>query len=112
LLELLRVDSVPDRHEIIIYLARLFIGRSYWDVHQNSANSRHEVSKPEFPETLRRELSWVETTRQAVRAGKDIYIGLLRTNNRGLQPAAAYLLGLIGEDESEVLEAIAECSEQ
>jgi hypothetical protein len=110
-LQLLKSEVVPNRHEILIYLARLFLGRSYWDVHKQLTSSLHEAAKPQFAETLRTELSWVDATKQAIRTGKETYLQLLQAKDIGSRIAAAYLLGLIGESENEVLEAIAGNSE-
>jgi len=112
LLQLLQAQAVPDKYQIIIYLARLFSGRSYWDAHKDLKTSRYEVSKPDFQGTLRRELSCVEATKDAIRAGNRTYMQLLRAEEVGLRIAAAYLLGLIGESENAVLEAITESSER
>jgi hypothetical protein len=110
-LQLLKFEAVPNKHEILIYLARLFVGRSYWDVHKELTSSRQEVTKPQFAETLRIELSWVDATKQAIRTGKETYLQLLQAKDSGSRISTAYLLGLIGESEDETLEAIAESSE-
>jgi len=73
-LQLLKSEVVPNKHEILIYLARLFLGRSYWDVHKELTSSLQEVTKPQFAETLRTELSWVDATKQAIRTGKKTYL--------------------------------------
>jgi hypothetical protein len=110
-LQLLKSEKVPGKQEILIYLARLFLGRSYWDVHKDLTSSRQEVAKPQFAETLRTELSWVDATKQAIRVGRETYLQLLQGRDIGPRIAAAYLLGLIGESENEILEQIAESSE-
>ena len=112
LLKLLVLKSVSNRYELLLYLARLFNGRSYIDVHKDLKTSPHEVAKPDSQERLRMELSWVEATREAVRAGHDTYLKLLREGDRGLQLAAAHLLGLIGETDHVILETIAEIAER
>jgi hypothetical protein len=110
-LQLLELEKVSSKQETLIYLARLFIGRSYWDVHKDLTSSRQKVTEPQFAERLRKELSWVDATKQAVRSGREIYLQLLKGKDTGTRIAAAYLLGLIGESENEVLEAIATSSE-
>src|SRR5438094_198378 len=59
LIRLLEAPAVPDKQRILLYLAMLFIGRSFWDVHKSTSILRGEVSKPGFEEKLKAELECV-----------------------------------------------------
>jgi hypothetical protein len=105
-LELLRQPATPAKHEILVFLALLFAGKSYWDVHQHLTTSAAEVRTPDFQQRVERELSWVEATKNAVVKGKDSYLELLKRGVEGDKIAAAYLLGLIGDSDFDTLEEI------
>jgi hypothetical protein len=47
-LELLRQPATPGKHDVLAFLALLFTGRSYWDIHQHTALLQSEVGKPGF----------------------------------------------------------------
>lgn len=117
LIRLLEVQAVPDKQRILIYLAMLFTGRSYWSVHKSVSILKDEISKPGFDERLKAELEWVAATKAAVNAGRDIYVQQLHEVAIEPKIAAAYLLGLIGEGDDEderelsILEEIAKSCE-
>ena len=117
LIRLLEAPAVPDKQRILLYLAMLFIGRSFWDVHKSTSILRGEVSKPGFEEKLKAELECVAAAKAAINAGREIYVQQLHEIAVEPKIAAAYLLGLIGEDDGEderelsVLEEIARSCE-
>lgn len=105
-IRLLEAEDLPDRHRILLYLALLFTGRSYWDVHKEQTIRREEIVKSEFPEMLQKELSWVEATKKAIREGRQTYAQSLQSRDVRLKIAAAYLLGLIDDGENRALEKV------
>ena len=115
-IRLLEVESLPQKHRILLYLADLFCGRSYLDVHMSISNT--EVSKPDFRPRLEAELANVNATKTAVRAGLETYVRQLHRPEAEPKIAAAYLLGLIGDraDDGQrdlsIEEEIAKCCEE
>ncbi len=89
----------------------------FWDVHKSTSILRGEVSKPGFEEKLKAELECVAAAKAAINAGREIYVQQLHEIAVEPKIAAAYLLGLIGEDDGEderelsVLEEIARSCE-
>ncbi len=104
--------ETPERHKVIVFLAFLFCGRSYWDVHQHNIPGRKTISDDELSEALSAELSWVEATKRAVLASTDLYFRLLRAEESGVRTASAYLLGLIGNSDLETIEEVCRATEQ
>ena len=111
-LELLKEPTVPSKHRILGYLALLFTGRSYWDVHQHLRIAQDMVKQPGFQAKLENEVKWVEATKQAVTAGKDVYVAILQGDTSGARIGAAYLLGLIHADDLETIEEVIKSAEQ
>ena len=105
-MELLKIPDAPAKHEVLAFLALLFNGQSYWDVHQHLKVSNEEVRQPDFQQKLRKELRWVTATKDAVTAGKNIYLQLLQDADPGSRIAAAYLLGVIRATDLDTLEEI------
>jgi hypothetical protein len=104
-IRLLRANQLSDKAEVLAYLAALFNGKGYWEVH----GKRSRLDKPapaELERLLVQEKSWVETTRSAIRSGRKTYFRLLNSADLRTQKASAYLLGLIGETNLEVIEEI------
>jgi hypothetical protein len=97
--------------EILVYLALLFAGRSYWDVHKHLKVSGQMVNQPDFKQQLQRELHWVEATKEAISRGKEQYVRLLTEADPGTRIAAAYLLGVIGAIDVDTLEEITRAAE-
>ncbi|RAL24198.1 HEAT repeat domain-containing protein [Thermoflavimicrobium daqui] len=95
LLELLEYESVPDRHQILIYLVHLANGTSYFE--------EFDLDE-EFYEGVKfnRDNDWVKETHLAVRKGIPVYTQLLNHPNAKIRNAAAYVLGEIGEQTEEV----------
>src|SRR5271163_1067535 len=77
LCQLLEEPEALERHKVLIFLAFLFSGRSYWDVHQHNDLVRKTINEHELREALSAELSWVEATRRAVVGRTDLYLRLL-----------------------------------
>ena len=94
-LELLNEPTVPGKHRILAYLALLFTGHSYWDVHQHLAIAQDVVTQSGFQTKLEKELQWIETTKEAVIAGRQIYLAALQSDTSETRIGAAYLLGVI-----------------
>ena len=99
LVRLLEARDVCEKQQILLYLAMLFTGRSFWDVHKSTIKS--EVSKPGFEEKLNAELEWVAATKLAIKAGKEVYIRQLHGDAVEPKIAGAYLLVLVGESDDE-----------
>jgi hypothetical protein len=112
LCQLLEQPESPEGHKVLIFLAFLFCGRSYWDVHQHNNLSRKSISEHELREALSAELNWVEATRRAVVDGTALYLRLLRAEGSGVRTASAYLLGLIGNSELGTIEQVCRAAEQ
>jgi hypothetical protein len=114
-IRLIEGQSVPEKYRILLYLALLFNGRSYWDVHKELTILKSEVSKPGFQEKLDNEMEWVRAVKTAIRAGRGSYVQQLHDPEVQPRIASAYLLGLIdgGIDgaEGSVLEEIARSCE-
>lgn len=110
-MRLLENPSTAGKYEILAYLALLFTGRSYWDVHKDLEISRSIGSRPDLEPQLERELQWVAATKRAVIEGRDQYLSLLKQGDPGTKVAAAYLLGVIGAVDIDALEAITEAAE-
>ena len=110
--ELLNEQTTPGKNEVLVFLALLFTGRSYWDVHQHLAITQAETRKPGFQQKLDEELTWVESTKKAVVKGREIYLGLLQVGDLGARIAAAYLLGLIGASDIDTLEEVIKSPER
>lgn len=115
LVGLLDGETVPEKYRILIYLALLFTGRSYLDVHKQLSTMEHEISKPGFREKLKAELEWVGATKAAIRSGRGTYLRQLHDPAGEPRIASAYLLGLIdqgiNEGEDSVWEEIARSCE-
>ena len=110
-LRLLEHPLTIDKQEIPVYLALLYSGRSYWDVHQHLEMSGPIVNKPDFKQQLERELQWVAATKESISKGKEQYLSLLNKADTRTRIAAAYLLGLVGPDDIDTLEDIARAAE-
>ncbi|MBD1920766.1 hypothetical protein H6F77_06665 [Microcoleus sp. FACHB-831] len=99
LIELLQSETVQDKDEILTLLAYLAQGRSYLDVHEIS----EEPLEPNTPEFVKNqlekeiELIWVNNVRDAVYAGKDVYLNLLEHNDPNIRMTAAYTLAFCRE---------------
>jgi hypothetical protein len=106
LCQLLEEPEAPERHRVLVFLAFLFSGRSYWDVHQHNNLRRKTISEDELREALSAELSWVDATKRAVAGETDLYLRLLRAEEPGIRTASAYLLGLIGNSDMETIEEV------
>lgn len=111
-LELLRDKAVPSKHEILGYLALLFTGRSYWDVHRQLTIAEDELRKPGFQTKLEEELKWVEATKEAIAGGKEVYIEVLRNGNNRARIAAAYLLGVIDAVDIDTIEEVINAADE
>jgi hypothetical protein len=105
-LELLKAPTTPEKNRVLVFIALLFAGRSYWDVHQHLKITQRLTAKPGFQQKLETELAWVAATKDAVVKGREIYFALLRSKEVGTQIAAAYLLGLIGASDIDTFEEI------
>jgi hypothetical protein len=112
LCQLLEEPEVPERHRVLVFLAFLFCGRSYWDVHQHNNLSRRTISENELREALSAEMSWVRATKRAVVGETDLYVQLLRAEESGIRIASAYLLGLIGNSDLETIEGVSRAADQ
>jgi hypothetical protein len=110
-LELLERPKALGKNEVLVFLALLFTGTSYWDVHQHLTIAQAEVGRPGFQEKLKAELGWVEATKSAVVKGREIYVGLLQKGDSGARIASAFLLGLIGASDFDTLEEIIKAGE-
>jgi hypothetical protein len=105
LIELLKRPEIFDKAEILAYLAALFDGKGYWQVHARQSRPDRPPAQ-ELELILMQEKSWVETTRSAIRGGNKAYFRLLRQGDTRTKLVSAYLLGLIGETELDVVEEI------
>lgn len=111
-LELLKKPTTLGKNQVLVFLALLFTGRSYWDIHQHLEIAETEKAMPDFRQKLETELSWVAATKGAILAGREVYFGLLRSEEVATQIAAAYLLGLIGASDIDTLEEITKTDER
>jgi len=104
-IQLLQADHVSDKAEVLAYLAALFQGKGYWEVH----GRRSRPDKPtavELEGIVLQERAWAETIRSAIRKGRETYFHLLQTGDSRTKLSSAYLLGLLGEDNLEIIEEI------
>ncbi len=96
LVRFLQVTGMPEKHRILVYLADLFLGKSYLDVHQRLGAVGDSLRKdPDFEARKNTELGWVQAVQDEVTKGAETYLELLRSGPAGHQIASAYLLGLI-----------------
>lgn len=103
LIELVQNEAVQDRERILILLADLATGNSYWAVHGDLEIFKAERERPDFQEKLERELSGVRSTREAVRSGSATYLNLLHSQDPETRAAAANCLGCFPDLRTEVL---------
>jgi hypothetical protein len=98
LIEIAAASHVSDREQVLAYLGNLSLGSSHLDAHQHMSIFAGERAEPDFDERLTEELGWVKAAREAVRAGAEVYAGLLKDANPPVRAGAAYLLGHFHED--------------
>jgi hypothetical protein len=96
-------ESTPQRVNILVYLASLYLGTSYLEVHGNAL----KLKPAEYESRLAEELEQVRKVRNAIDAFAAQFSELLQSGDSAVRFAAAYLLGLtrvsyVGEDESQI----------
>ena len=105
LIQLLQAPQVRDKADILAYLATIFNGQGFWEVH-GALQWLDRPPEAELEESLTLERSWVERTKSEIRRRKRTYFRLLRQGDQRTSIAAAYLLGLIGDTRVEIVEEI------
>lgn len=96
LLELLESPEVSGKDEILVLLAHLARGTSYHDVHQHMSHHKEEAKEQDWQDKIKKELGWVNDVKAAVKAGENLYLGLLNDADVQLRDAAAYALASLG----------------
>jgi hypothetical protein len=104
LIELLQEPSVADKHWLLVLLADLATGSSYWDVHQHL--SIFKDSQDDHMSEIETELGWVKAAHDGVLAGRTAYLQLLEDGDEKVRMAAAFLLGTFPEAAEENFEAL------
>lgn len=99
LIELLQIPQVPNKHDILLYLAHLAHGYSYLDIHNDMPYYDDQRDTDEFRQHLRRELLWVKQAHDAVYKGLELYFSLLTKPEHDLSTrlAVPYVLARFAE---------------
>ncbi len=95
LIELLEIESTPDKHNILSYLGTLAEGSSYIDAHKELNITCY--TEEDLTIRLQQELEWVRITRDTVLKAHNVYLGFLSTDNPDIICATAYLLSRFPE---------------
>ncbi|MDB6121572.1 MAG: hypothetical protein JWQ71_565 [Pedosphaera sp.] len=94
LIGLLEAEVVQDKPEILMLLSEIARGNSYHEVHQHGF-LKEQAQTPEWQGAIRKELVWVRAAKEAVLAGKPIYLKLLAHPEMKVRESAPYLLACL-----------------
>jgi hypothetical protein len=108
LIELLKDEHVPARHDIIALLVALASGDAYLRHYMESSREEKKQST-EFQEQFAEEVYWAKRTYQAVREGIDTYLTLLTHKKRRLRMSAISILGWFKEDRAKLIPTLSTC---
>lgn len=106
LLELLESPKVEGKDELLVLLADLARGTSYHDVHQYLSHHKEEAKEQEWQDKIKKELGWVSDVKAAVKAGENLYLGLLNDADARMRDAAAYVLASLERPSLKLAEAV------
>jgi len=106
LLELLESPKVDGKDDILVLLAHLARGTSYHDVHQHLSHHKEEAKGQGWQDKVQKELGWVGDVKAAVKAGENLYLGLLNDTDARMRDAAAYVIASLDRPLAKLAEAV------
>ena len=106
LIELVSSPNVEDRDEILIFLSELANGNSYCEVHQHLELLKDKAASDEWKTQMEKELDWVQRARDAVLAGRQVFLDFLEQRDSKLREASVYLLASLTRPEPETAEKL------
>ncbi len=107
LLEMLRDETVPEREGLLVLLAHLAQGNTYYRQHWH-LYSEERKQDPALQAELSEGMFWVEQTYEAVSAGLPLYLSLLEDPASQLRMAALRVFGSLSREAAQIVSLLVE----